>query len=157
MLTGDSAAAAKMIADTVGVDTYKHSLSPSQKVDELSKLIDDTKNTTVYIGDGINDSPVIALADVGFAMGGLGSDAAIESADVVILDDNIAKLPLALRISKKTTKIAMQNIAFALLAKLIIVILGIAGMSGMWLAVFADVGVTILAIINSLRAFYFKR
>lgn len=157
MLTGDSAAAAKMIADTVGVDTYKHSLSPSQKVDELSKLIDDTKNTTVYIGDGINDSPVIALADVGFAMGGLGSDAAIESADVVILDDNIAKLPLALRISKKTTKIAMQNIAFALLAKLVIVILGIAGMSGMWLAVFADVGVTILAIINSLRAFYFKR
>lgn len=156
MLTGDNEAVAADAAREIGVGLYKSSLSPQDKVDELAKLIESTKNTTAYVGDGINDSPVIALADVGIAMGGLGSDAAIESADVVILEDKLSKIPLAVKISRKTVKIAKQNITFALAAKITVMALGLMDISGMWAAVFADVGVTVIAVLNSLRALYYK-
>lgn len=156
MLTGDSEDSSARIADAVGIDEYKFSLSPSDKVSELSKLLQTSKNTTVYAGDGINDSPVIALADVGIAMGGLGSDAAIETADVVILNDMPSKIPLAIKISKRTVAIAKQNIAFAIAVKIAVISFGLAGYCGMWAAVFADVGVTVIAVLNALRALRYK-
>lgn len=157
MLTGDSDSSAKNIAEKVGIDDYRSELKPEDKVNELSALIGASDGTTIYVGDGINDSPVIALADVGIAMGGLGSDAAIEAADVVILDDKLSRLPLAVRISKRTVRIASENIALALLCKICIIAAVIAGFTGMWAAVFADVGVTMLAVLNSLRALYFRK
>lgn len=156
MLTGDNPVSAKAVCEASGLDGYSASLSPADKVSELSKLIETTEGTTVYTGDGINDSPVIALADVGIAMGGLGSDAAIETADIVILDDNISKLPLAVRICRRTVRIAYENIAFALLCKLVVIVLILLGLTGMWAGVFADVGVTVIAVLNSLRALHYN-
>lgn len=152
MLTGDNETVAKEVASAVGVDDYKHSLAPSDKVAELQNLMHERKTVTAFVGDGINDAPVLSSADIGVAMGALGSDAAIESADVVLLDDKLSKLSLAMRISRKTMGIVWQNIIFSLGAKILVMILGVTGDVSMWLAVFADIGVMILAVLNALRA-----
>ncbi len=152
MLTGDGENAAKEIASDVGIAEVNYSLKPEDKVSHLEKIISETESTTAFVGDGINDSPVLALADLGVAMGALGSDAAIESADVVLLDDKLSKLAQAVKISRKTINVAWQNIFFSLGAKVLVMILTICGISGMWLAVFADTGVMLLAVINALRA-----
>lgn len=152
MLTGDSEKAANEIASEVGITDINHSLKPEEKVSCLEKIISETDGATAFVGDGINDAPVLALADLGVAMGALGSDAAIESADVVLLDDKLSKLAQAVKISRKTISVVWQNIIFSLGAKLLVMILTIRGVSGMWLAVFADTGVMLLAVINALRA-----
>lgn len=152
MLTGDSEAAAKEVASSVGITDVSHSLKPEDKVSCLERIISETNGSTAFVGDGINDAPVLALADLGIAMGALGSDAAIESADVVLLDDKLSKLAQAVKISRKTLRIVWQNILFSLGAKLLVMMLTIFGISGMWLAVFADTGVMLIAVINALRA-----
>ena len=150
MLTGDTEEIAKEIGTVVGVDEIHAQLLPADKVLEVEKLISDG-NSIAFVGDGINDAPVLARADVGIAMGALGSDAAIESADIVLMDDKLSKLPLAIGISKKTMRIVHQNIWFALGIKAVILALSAAGFTNMWIAVFGDVGVMILAIFNSMR------
>ncbi len=152
MLTGDNEAVAKEVASQVVIDDYKHSLAPSDKVAELQNLMHERNNVTAFVGDGINDAPVLSSANIGVAMGALGSDAAIESADVVLLDDKLSKLALAIKISRKTMAIVWQNIIFSLGAKILVMILGVTGDVSMWLAVFADIGVMILAVLNALRA-----
>ena len=150
MLTGDNEAAAAAVAGQAGVTGYHASLLPADKVTALEALL--KKGKTAFVGDGMNDAPVLRRADVGVAMGGLGSDAAIEAADIVLMDDDLGKLPLAIRAAKKTLAIARENIAFALLVKLAVMLLGVLGAANMWLAVFADVGVAMLCILNALRA-----
>ncbi|MBQ8623721.1 MAG: cadmium-translocating P-type ATPase [Oscillospiraceae bacterium] len=152
MLTGDTEAVAEKVASSVGIDGFKHSLAPDDKVNELQNLMHQKNNVTAFVGDGINDAPVLSSADIGVAMGALGSDAAIESADVVLLDDKLSKLALAMRISRKTMGIVWQNIIFSLGAKILVMILGVTGDVSMWLAVFADIGVMIIAVLNALRA-----
>ncbi len=154
MLTGDHQAAAAAIASQLGIDEVYAQLLPSDKVCKVEYLLSAKSNsgTLVYIGDGINDAPVLTRADVGVAMGSLGSDAAVEAADIVLMDDDPRKLPLAVRISRRTLLIARQNIVFALSVKVLVLILVAIGMAGMWLAVFADVGVSVLAILNAMRA-----
>ncbi len=154
MLTGDSETVAMKIAKTLGIDQYKSKLLPGDKVTEFDKILDRPlrEGSVIFIGDGINDAPVLALADVGIAMGGLGQDAAIEAADVVIMNDELSKIPEIIKVSKKTMKIVRENIIFALGIKFAVLILGSMGLAGMWAAVFADVGVTVIAIINSMRA-----
>ncbi len=158
MLTGDNEPAAKNVQKLLQIDTIHSNLLPNQKVFELEKLINAQKpaETVIFIGDGINDAPVISRADIGIAMGAMGSDAAIEACDVVIMDDNLEKAALAVKISKNTLRIIKQNIAFILFVKLLFLILGAMGAVSMWGAVFADVGVSILAILNSLRILYSK-
>ena len=153
MLTGDAKAAAHQVARRLGLDDYHAQLLPGDKVAKLEQLLN-TKapNTTLaFVGDGINDAPVLRRADVGIAMGSLGSDAAIEAADVVLMDDDPAKLPLALRIARKCRRIVYQNIVFALAVKFLCLILGAVGIANMWWAVFADVGVMVLAVLNATR------
>ncbi len=150
MLSGDGKAAAQAAAKDAGIDEVHAELMPADKITELEKLL--AEGTTVYAGDGINDAAVIARADAGIAMGGIGSDAAIEASDIVITDDDIRKLPELCRISKKTVGIAKQNIAFALAVKAAILLLSVFGLTGMWLAVFADTGVALLAAANAMRA-----
>lgn len=150
MLTGDTRERAEKSAELLGVDEYRAELLPKDKTDILEELISEG-GRVAFVGDGINDAPTLMLASVGIAMGGIGSDAAIESADVVIMDDKLSKLPRAIRIAKKTMSIVNGNIIFALSVKLIILILGALGYANMWLAVFGDVGVMIIAILNSLR------
>ena len=128
---------------------------PADKVGELETIMKET-SPLVYAGDGINDAPVLARADVGVAMGALGSDAAIEAADVVIMDDDVRRLPLAVRIARKTVRIAKENVVFSLAVKAACLILGALGIAGMWVAIFADVGVMILAVLNSARALTVK-
>ena len=154
MLTGDNKAVGKMVAEKLGLDEVFTELLPGDKVDKLEELLSQTsaKGRLAYVGDGINDAPVLARADVGIAMGGLGSDAAIEAADVVIMTDEPSKIPLAIRISKKIIGIANQNIIFAIGVKIIILILSALGLTNLWVAIFGDVGVTILAVLNSFRA-----
>ena len=154
MLTGDSQKNAQYIAEELGVDKFYAELLPAQKVEKLEELISGkTKNKSViFAGDGINDAPVLTRADVGIAMGGLGSDAAIEAADAVIMDDKPSKIVKAILIAKKTMSIVKQNIVFALGIKALFLILGAFGIITMWGAVFADTGVALLAVINSLRA-----
>ena len=154
MLTGDSEESANVIAKKLGIDNVHANLLPSDKVKIIEDTINDEKNnkTVVFVGDGINDAPVLMRADVGVAMGALGSDAAIEAADVVIMDDKISKIPVALQISRKTMSIVWQNIIFALGVKLSFLVLGAFGYITMWGAVFADVGVTLIAVLNSLRS-----
>ena len=150
MLSGDRQATANSIAGEIGLDNAWGQLLPEEKVahlEELKKL-----GSVVYAGDGINDAPVLAAADVGVAMGGLGSDAAMEAADVVIMTDELSRLPLAIRIARKTMSIAKQNIVFSIAVKVLILALSLVTDMGLWLAVFADVGVCMLAILNSLRA-----
>lgn len=153
MLTGDNKAIADSIANEVGIDRVYAELLPDQKVSMLEKIEAEkaTQSKMMFIGDGINDSPVIARADIGVAMGALGSDAAIEVADIVLMTDEISKVPIGLKIAKKTRTIVNQNIIFALAIKAAILLLGAAGFATMWAAVFADVGVALLAILNALR------
>ncbi|MDD3261309.1 MAG: heavy metal translocating P-type ATPase [Oscillospiraceae bacterium] len=152
MLTGDSKQAAQAVAEKLGIAEVRAELLPGGKVDAVEELLQRKDGSLVFMGDGINDAPVLARADVGVAMGALGSDAAIEAADVVLMDDDPAKLPAAIRISRKTLRIVHENIVFALVIKLIVLILSALGLATMWAAVFADVGVTILAILNASRA-----
>lgn len=156
MLTGDNEPAARAVAETLGLDAWHAKLLPADKVTHLDRLLDETHATPkarlAFVGDGINDAPVLARADLGVAMGALGSDAAIEAADVVLMDDRPSKLAAAIRISRGTLTIAWQNIIFAIGVKAAILILGALGLANLWLAVFADVGVAFLAILNALRA-----
>jgi Zn2+/Cd2+-exporting ATPase len=159
MLTGDSNTVGSYIGKSLGIDQVYTELLPGDKVEKIEEIIDQKSKygNTVYVGDGINDAPVLARADIGIAMGGLGSDAAIEAADIVIMTDEPSKIPTALKISKKTVSIAKQNMIFAIGIKIIVLILSAAGITTMWAAVFADVGVTVLAILNSLRALNTKK
>lgn len=149
LLTGDEESIAAELAEILGMDEYRAQLLPDEKVAALEQL--ESRGKIAYVGDGINDAPVLARADVGIAMGGLGSDAAIEAADVVLMTDEPGKLPTALKIAKKTRRIVVQNIALALGIKALFLILGAFGLAGMWEAVFADVGVALLAVANALR------
>lgn len=151
MLTGDREDVAQRVARQLQLDEYHAELLPADKVQLMEKLISDT-HTTAFVGDGINDAPVLARADVGIAMGGLGSDAAIEAADVVLMDDHPSKIATAIRIARRTLAIARQNIAFAIGVKVAVLLLAVVGLATMWLAVFADVGVTVLAVLNAMRA-----
>lgn len=150
MLTGDNEQTAGAFASQAGVDEYRSSLLPADKVKVLESIISERRHP-VFVGDGINDAPVLTRADVGVAMGAMGSDAAIESADIVIMDDKPEKLPFAIRLSRKTMRIAKENIWFALGVKIIILLLSALGITGMWTAVFGDVGVMVIAILNALR------
>ena len=154
MLTGDSEEVALRVANELGLDEYHASLLPEDKVERLRDLMGERKKgeTIAFVGDGINDAPVLANADVGIAMGALGSDAAMEAADVVLMDDKPSKIALAISIAKRTLGIARENIVFALAVKAVILILALFGYAPMWLAVFGDVGVTVLAVLNSMRA-----
>ena len=158
MLTGDSETVAQAVANKTGIQEVHAQLLPEQKVEGLEKILDSPHEGKVaYIGDGINDAPVLTRADVGIAMGGLGSDAAIEAADVVLMDDQLDSLITAIQISRKTLKIARQNIVFAIAVKILMLILGALGIVNMWGAVFADVGVSVLCILNSIRALNVKK
>lgn len=159
MLTGDRSATAKYVAETIGLDEFHAELMPADKVDMAEKLIASKQSTgsVVFVGDGINDAPVLARADVGVAMGGLGSEAAIEASDIVIMDDQPSKLASIIKIARKTLHISRQNVVFALAVKFIVLIMGALGMAPMWLAVFADVGVAVICIINSMRCLNIKK
>ncbi len=154
MLTGDRKATGEEVANKVGIDEYHAELLPDGKVGMVERLYAEKpeKTSLVFVGDGMNDAPALARADVGIAMGGLGSDAAIEAADIVLMNDNIEKLPVAVRISRKTHRIVMENIIFALGVKALVLALTAFGLANMWAAVFADVGVSVIAIINAMRA-----
>ena len=154
MLTGDAKKTAERVAKEIGMDKVCSELLPADKVNEVEKLLaqKNAKEKLAFVGDGINDAPVLSRADIGIAMGALGSDAAIEAADIVLMDDDPAKISLAMKISLKTLKIVKQNIVFALAIKAICLILGALGIAGMWLAIFADVGVMVLAVLNATRA-----
>jgi len=152
MLTGDSEAAGRAVAEQLGLDNVHARLLPADKVEQVEQLLTETHpNVLVYVGDGVNDAPVLSRADVGIAMGALGSDAAIEAADIVLMDDDPAKLTLAMDISRKCLRIVRQNIMFALGVKGLFLLLGALGIANMWAAVFADVGVAVLAILNAMR------
>lgn len=152
MLTGDNSIPAEYIAKELDIPKIYSELLPAQKVEKLEELISTQKGSVIFVGDGINDAPVLTRADVGIAMGGLGSDAAIEAADVVIMNDNPSKVVSAIKIAQKTMQIVKENIIFALGIKILFLILGAFGVITMWGAVFADVGVTLIAVLNSLRA-----
>lgn len=154
MLTGDREAAAQAVADTLGLDEVHAELLPADKVSEVEQLLakENEKGKLAFVGDGINDAPVLTRADIGIAMGSMGSDAAIEAADVVLMDDDVRKIASIVKIARKTLRIVKQNIVFALAIKALVLILGALGMANMWEAVFADVGVSVIAILNSMRA-----
>ena len=158
MLTGDRHEVAAHVAAQLGLDAYYDELLPSDKVEHVERLMDGSAGTAsvrsplAFVGDGINDAPVLARADVGIAMGGLGSDAAIEAADVVLMDDQPSKVALAIRIARRTLSIARQNVLFAIGVKLAVLLLAAFGVANMWMAVFADVGVTVIAVLNAMRA-----
>lgn len=158
MLTGDSDKVGQAVAKEIGIDEAYTQLMPDDKVRETERLLHEKnpKSTLAFVGDGINDAPVLARADVGIAMGALGSDAAIEAADVVLMDDKPSKLAVALKIAKKTMRIVHENIVFALLVKAVVLLLSAFGLASMWLAVFADVGVMVLAVCNAMRATIYK-
>ena len=143
---------------SLGLDEYHAGLLPGDKVDQIETLLaaKRPKENLAFVGDGINDAPVLSRADVGIAMGALGSDAAIEAADVVLMDDDPAKIALAMRIARRTLRIVYQNIVFALAIKFACLVLGAIGMASMWTAIFADVGVMVLAVLNATRALYTK-
>lgn len=159
MLTGDSEGAASHVAKEVGVDEVYSELLPADKVAQVEKLISekDEKDKLAFTGDGINDAPVLSRADIGIAMGAMGSDAAIEAADVVLMDDNPLKIAKAIKIARKCMRIVYENIWFAIGIKIICLVLGALGLAGMWLAVFADVGVMIIAVLNAIRALFVKK
>lgn len=156
MLTGDQEEVAEAVAAELGLDEYHAALLPADKVKHIERLKSETQGSLVFVGDGINDAPVLARADVGVAMGGLGADAAIEAADVVLMDDQLSKMPLAIRIARHTLSIARQNVVFAIGVKVLVLLLASFGIAGMGLAVFADVGVMVLAVLNAMRALYVK-
>jgi Cd2+/Zn2+-exporting ATPase len=158
MLTGDNKSVGSKVAKELGLDKVYAELLPADKVEKLEELFSQKskKGKLAFVGDGINDAPVLARADIGIAMGGLGSDAAIEAADIVIMTDEPSKIATAMKISKKTLKIAHQNIVFAIGIKIIVLILSAFGITTMWAAIFADVGVTIIAVLNAFRALNVK-
>jgi len=153
MLTGDSKSVGEKVAKELGLDEVYAELLPDHKVEKLEYIEKQktSKGTLIFVGDGINDAPVLARADIGVAMGGLGSDAAIEAADVVLMTDEPSKLVDAIKIAKRTRRIVVQNIVFALGVKIFVLLLGSFGMASMWEAVFADVGVALIAILNAMR------
>lgn len=159
MLTGDRAEVAKAVAEKLGLDEYHGKLLPEDKVNQVERLLGETseKGKLAFVGDGINDAPVLTRADIGIAMGAMGSDAAIEAADIVLMDDKPSKIASAIRIARKTMRIVWQNIVFALGVKFAVLVLAAVGLATMWLAVFADVGVAILAILNAMRCMRVKR
>ena len=158
MLTGDSKKVADAVGKQIGVDVVKSELLPADKVFEVEKLLEEKEKNEVlaFVGDGINDAPVLSRADIGIAMGALGSDAAIEAADIVLMDDDPSKIATAMNISAKTLKIVHQNIVFALMVKFICLFLGAIGIANMWIAIFADVGVMVLAVLNATRCLVYK-
>ena len=158
MLTGDAEPVAKAVASDLGLDEYHAGLLPGDKVDQIEKLLaaKGPKENLAFVGDGINDAPVLSRADIGIAMGALGSDAAIEAADIVLMDDDPAKIALAMRIARRTLRIVYENIVFALAIKFACLVLGALGLASMWTAIFADVGVMVLAVLNATRALYTK-
>lgn len=159
MLTGDSEKVAARVANEIGLDEYHAQLLPGDKVEEVEKLLAEkgSKEKLAFVGDGINDAPVLSRADIGIAMGALGSDAAIEAADIVLMDDDPAKIPLASKISIRTLRIVKENIVFALLVKAVCLVLGALGIANMWIAIFADVGVMVIAVLNATRALRLKK
>ena len=158
MLTGDAEPVAKAVASDLGLDEYHAGLLPGDKVDQIEKLLaaKGPKENLAFVGDGINDAPVLSRADIGIAMGALGSDAAIEAADIVLMDDDPAKIALAISIARRTLRIVYENIVFALAIKFACLVLGALGLASMWTAIFADVGVMVLAVLNATRALYTK-
>lgn len=159
MLTGDNEKYARAVAEEVGIDDFKFGLLPADKVVEMEAIMENKgkKDKVVYVGDGVNDAPVLMRADVGVSMGGVGSDSAVEASDMVLMHDNLTGLVSARKISKKTLKLAYENIVFILLVKAVVLILGAQGLASMWFAVFADVGVAVLATLNSMRALTSKK
>ncbi len=159
MLTGDRTDVARAVAETLGIDEYHAQLLPQDKVEQVESLLAQTseKGKLAFVGDGINDAPVLTRADIGIAMGAMGSDAAIEAADIVLMDDKPSNIARAVHIARKTMGIAWQNIVFALGVKFVVLILAALGIANMWLAVFADVGVAILAILNAMRCMSVRR
>ena len=158
MLTGDTKKVADMVASQLGIDEVYSELLPGDKVAQVERLLKlkKGKETLAFVGDGINDAPVLSRADIGIAMGALGSDAAIEAADIVLMDDDPLKIAKAIGISRKCLRIVYENIYFAIGIKFICLILGALGIANMWLAIFADVGVMVLAVLNAIRALYVK-
>ena len=159
MLTGDAASVANQVASALGIDTVYSELLPADKVVQIEKLLTEKspKSKLAFVGDGINDAPVLSRADIGIAMGAMGSDAAIEAADIVLMDDNPLKIPKAIKISRKCLGIVYQNIVFAISVKVLALVCVALGVANMWIAVFADVGVMILAILNAIRALFVKK
>ncbi len=158
MLTGDARAVAQSVAKSLGIDEVYSELLPADKVAKVEELltIKPAKAKLAFVGDGINDAPVLSRADIGIAMGAMGSDAAIEAADVVLMDDDPMKISKAIKISRKCLRIVYQNIVFAIGVKVICLALGAVGIANMWVAIFADVGVMILAVLNAVRALFVK-
>ena len=156
MLTGDSAPVAEAVAAELGLDEFHAELLPADKVSRVEELLKKETGKLAFVGDGINDAPVLTRADIGIAMGGLGSDAAIEAADVVLMDDQPSKIAVAIGIARKTVGIVHQNIVFALAVKAVVLVMGTLGKAPMWLAVFADVGVAFIAILNAMRCLNVK-
>ena len=159
MLTGDSRKVAQYVAARLGIDEVEAELLPADKVTCVEKLLEQKgrKEMLAFVGDGINDAPVLSRADIGIAMGGMGSDAAIEAADIVLMDDNPVKIALAMKIAKKCLRIVYENIVFALAVKASCLLLGAMGIVGMRMAIFADVGVMVIAVLNAIRCLYVKR
>ena len=159
MLTGDRDRVARHVAESIGIDQVYSELLPEDKVEKVEELLAQKreKDKLAFVGDGINDAPVLTRADIGIAMGAMGSDAAIEAADVVLMDDDPMKIVKAIRISRKCLHIVYENIWFAIGIKVICLILGAVGIANMWLAIFADVGVMIIAVLNAIRALFVKK
>ena len=158
MLTGDSDAVGKKVANRLGLDQAYTELVPADKVERVEELLaqKSEKGKLLFVGDGINDAPVLARADVGIAMGGLGSDAAIEAADVVFMTSSMEAIPQSIDIAKASCRISRQNVIFALAVKILVMILGLCGFASMWAAVFADTGVAMICVLNSVRVLYKK-
>lgn len=154
MLTGDAKRVAEKVASDLGIDEVHSELLPSDKVTQVERLLEQKgkKAKLAFVGDGINDAPVLGRADIGIAMGAMGSDAAIEAADVVLMDDDPMKIAKGIKISRKCISIVYQNIVFALVVKFVCLGLGVVGIANMWMAIFADVGVTVIAVLNAIRA-----
>ena len=154
MLTGDNRATAQEIAQELGIDAYECELLPADKVERLEALLKEQRGGVAFVGDGINDAPVLARADVGIAMGAMGSDAAIEAADIVLMDDDPLKIYVARHIARKTMRIVRENIVFSIGVKVVVLFLCAVGLANMWAAIFADVGVMVLAVLNAMRALF---
>ena len=159
MLTGDTKKVADRVASELGISEVHSELLPADKVTRVEELLaqKSEKEKLAFVGDGINDAPVLSRADIGIAMGALGSDAAIEAADVVLMDDDPLKIAKAIRISRKCIRIVYENIYFAIAIKIICLFLGAVGVANMWVAIFADVGVMVIAVLNAIRALFVKR
>ena len=151
LLSGDRREAAEQVGGALQLSEVHAELLPAGKVDQMEQIMQGAEKKVAFVGDGINDAPVLMRADVGIAMGSLGSDAAIEAADIVLMDDDIRKIAAVIRLARRTLRIVRQNVVFALVVKMAVLVLGALGLASMWLAVFADVGVAVLCILNSMR------